>query len=103
MPRRTQFYGVVVCRFRKVNISARVTRPCGQYDHWVQPVVVPDASSQSMAGPANESADTSLKLAGVDPSGEPSSLHRNAAISALVTVDAGQNVVAVHPEVTSLA
>jgi hypothetical protein len=35
-----------------VNISARVTKSCGQYDHLVQPVVVPEASNQSMAGPA---------------------------------------------------
>mgnify|MGYP004267734009 CR=1 FL=1 len=73
-----------------MNISARVTNPSGQYDHLVQPVVVPEASNQSMAGPANVSADTSLKLAGVDPSGEPSRRHRKAAISARVTVPAGQ-------------
>ena len=50
----------------------------------------PQDEAQSTAEPAKKSAGTSPKPAEADPSGEPSRRHRNAAISALVTVPVGQ-------------
>ena len=65
----------------------------------MHPVVVPDASSQSIARLAKKPSGTSLKAAGIEPSGEPSRRHRKAAISARVTVPVGQYLVVVQPKV----
>ena len=56
----------------------------------MHPVVVPLANSQSIAASANDPLAISTKPAAGEPSGEPSRRHRKAAISARVTVPAGQ-------------